>query len=121
MIKLLAIDLDGTLLDSKGKINKEDKIALKRFYKKGGIVALASGRMTDCVSIYSKILEIDTPLIVYNGAMVRLREKEKRKIVYHNPVPLKYSRFIIDYCFKKDFFLNFYYKDLLYATDNPKL
>ncbi|MCM8767217.1 MAG: Cof-type HAD-IIB family hydrolase [Candidatus Omnitrophica bacterium] len=121
MIKLLAIDLDGTLLDNQGKINKEDKIALKLFSKKGGIVVLASGRMTDCVSVYSKILEIDTPLIVYNGAMVRLTEKEKRKIIYHNPVPLKYSKFIIDYCFENNFLLNFYYQDILYATNNPKL
>ncbi|MFN4227237.1 MAG: Cof-type HAD-IIB family hydrolase [Candidatus Ratteibacteria bacterium] len=121
MIKLLAIDLDGTLLNSKGQINKEDKIVLKRFYEKGGIVVLASGRMTDCVSIYSKILGIDTPLIVYNGAMVRLTEKEKRKIIYHNSVPLKYSKFIIEYCSKNEFFLNFYYEDILYATNNPKL
>jgi len=121
MIKLLAIDLDGTLLNSKGRISKEDKIALKRFAEKGGIVVLSSGRMTDCVVGYSKILEIDTPLIVYNGAMVRLREKEKRKIIYHNPVPLKYSKFIIDYCIKNKFLLNFYHNDILYAQNDPLL
>ncbi|MCM8772559.1 MAG: Cof-type HAD-IIB family hydrolase [candidate division WOR-3 bacterium] len=121
MIKLIAIDLDGTLLDSKGKISKEDKITLKKFAQKGVIVALASGRMTDCVSIYSEILEIDTPLIVYNGAMVRLSKKEKRKIIYHKPVPLKYSRFIIDYCVKNRFLLNFYYNDILYAQKDESL
>jgi len=120
-IKLLAIDLDGTLLNSKGKISKEDKTVLKKFSEKGGIIVLASGRMTDCVSIYSNILEIDTPLIVYNGGMVRLRKKEKRKIIYHNPVPLKYSRIIIDYCLKNRFFLNFYYNDILYAQNDPSL
>ena len=120
-IKLLAIDLDGTLLNSRGEISKEDKIALKKFSEEGGIVVLSSGRMTDCVSIYSYILEIDTPLIVYNGAMVRLRKKESRKIVYHNPIPLKYSRFIIDYCLKNRFFLNFYYNDILYAQNDPLL
>ncbi|MCM8803678.1 MAG: Cof-type HAD-IIB family hydrolase [Candidatus Omnitrophica bacterium] len=121
MVKLIALDLDGTLLNSKGQINKEDKIALRNFYKKGGIVVIASGRMTDCVYIYSKILQIDTPLIVYNGAMVRLSEKEKRKIIYHNPVPLKYSRFIIEYCIKNEFLLNFYYNDILYAQNLPSL
>ena len=121
MIKLLAIDLDGTLLNNNGEIDKEDKIALKKFYERGGIIVLASGRMTDCVSLYSKILEIDTPLIVYNGAMVRLREKEKRKIIYHNPVPLKYSKFIINYCSKNKFFLNFYHNDILYAVNDPLL
>jgi len=121
MIKLLAIDLDGTLLNNNGEIDKEDKIALKKFYERGGIIVLASGRMTDCVSLYSKILEIDTPLIVYNGAMVRLRKKEKRKIIYHNPVPLKYSKFIINYCSKNKFFLNFYHNDILYAVNDPLL
>jgi len=121
MVKLLAIDLDGTLLNSEGKISKEDKNVLRKFFEKGGIVILSSGRMTDCVSIYSKILEIDTPLIVYNGAMVRLREKENRKIIYHNPVPLKYSKFIIDYCIKNKFLLNFYYDDILYAQNETNL
>ncbi|HOK56584.1 MAG TPA: Cof-type HAD-IIB family hydrolase [bacterium] len=121
MIKLLTIDLDGTLLNNKGEINKEDKITLKKFYKSGGIVVLASGRMTDCVSVYSEILGIDTPLIVYNGAMVRLTEKEKRKIIYHNPVPLKYSKFIINYCLENKFLLNFYYNDTLYAVNDPLL
>ncbi|MCM8819013.1 MAG: Cof-type HAD-IIB family hydrolase [Candidatus Omnitrophica bacterium] len=121
MIKLLSLDLDGTLLDSKGKISKEDKIILKKFAEKGGIIVLASGRMTNCVSFYSKILGIDTPLIVYNGAMVRLREVEKRKIIYHKPVPLKYSRYIINYCIENRFLLNFYYNDSLYAQKEPSL
>lgn len=107
MIRMIALDLDGTLLTSSGEISNLDKFALKKFYEKGGIVVLSSGRMTDCVSVYSKILEIDTPLIVYNGAMVRLTEKEKRKVIYHKPLPLKYSRFIIDYSLKNKFLLNF--------------
>jgi Cof subfamily protein (haloacid dehalogenase superfamily) len=53
--------------------------------------------------------------------MVRLREKEKRKIIYHNPVPLKYSKFIINYCSKNKFFLNFYHNDILYAVNDPLL
>lgn len=121
MIKLISIDLDGTLLDDKGKIPEENKEVLKKFSEKGGIVVLASGRMTDCVSLYSEILGIDTPLIVYNGAMVRLRKKEGRKVIYHNPVPLKYSNFLIDYCIKNRFLLNFYYNDLLYAQKDEQL
>lgn len=118
---MIVMDLDGTLLNSKGEIPEENKYALKKFSEKGGIVVLASGRMTDCVSIYSEKLEIDTPLIIYNGAMVRLNKKENRKIIYHNPVPLKYSKFIIDYCLKNNFLLNFYYNDTLYAIDKPEL
>lgn len=121
MIRMIALDLDGTLLTSSGEISNLDKFALKKFYEKGGIVVLSSGRMTDCVSVYSKILEIDTPLIVYNGAMVRLTEKEKRKVISHKPLPLKYSRFIIDYCLKNKFLLNFYYNDVLYAQNDPSL
>ncbi|MCS7180624.1 MAG: Cof-type HAD-IIB family hydrolase [bacterium] len=121
MIKLLAIDLDGTLLNNKGEINEEDKIALRKFSIKGGIIVLASGRMTDRISYYSDILGIDTPLIGYNGAMVRLTKRENRKIIYHKPVPLKYSKFIIEYCLKNNFFLNFYYNDKLYSQNIPTL
>lgn len=120
-IKLITLDLDGTLLDSKGKIPENNRYYLKKFVGKGGIVALASGRMTDRVSIFADKLGIDCPLIIYNGAMVKLRKVEKRKMIFHRPVPAKYSDWIIDYCLKNKFHLNFYYNDKLYARKDASL
>lgn len=42
MYKLVAIDLDGTLLNSYGEISDENKEAIKNAIEKGSIIVLAS-------------------------------------------------------------------------------
>ncbi len=42
MCKLVAIDLDGTLLNSYGEVSDENKYAIEKAVKKGIIVVLAS-------------------------------------------------------------------------------
>ena len=42
MYKLIAIDIDGTLLNSKGEVTKKNKIALKKAIDSGLEVVLAS-------------------------------------------------------------------------------
>jgi len=118
---LIGIDLDGTLLDDEGKISEENRNELKKFAENGGIIVLSSGRMTDCVSPFADILRIDCPLIVYNGAMVRLRKKEKREIIFHKPLPSEIGDILIDYCLENNFHLNYYLNDTLYAQKNQSL
>lgn len=119
--KLIAIDLDGTLLDNRGKISEENRNELKKFVENGGIVILSSGRMTDCVSPFADILGVDCPLIVYNGAMVRLRKEEKREIIFHKPLPVEIGDILIDYSLENNFHLNYYLGDTLYAQKNQRL
>lgn len=42
MYKLVAIDLDGTLLNSHGEVSLENKKAIQQAIKKGVIIVLAS-------------------------------------------------------------------------------
>ena len=44
--KILVLDLDGTLTNSRKEITDRTKHALKTYQKEGGIVVLASGRPT---------------------------------------------------------------------------
>ena len=120
-IKMIALDLDGTLFDNEGKIPEENKIILQESHKKGIIVVLSSGRMTDCVAPTADLIGIDCPLIVYNGAMVRNTESEGRKIIFHKPLPVKYGDKMIDYTLKNHFHLNYYLNDVLYAKDDQSL
>ena len=43
---VLALDLDGTLTNSKKEITENTKAAIDKFVKAGGTVVLASGRPT---------------------------------------------------------------------------
>jgi Cof subfamily protein (haloacid dehalogenase superfamily) len=73
MIRLLAIDIDGTLIDSHGHIPPANLEAIARAIDAGVEVALATGRRYDFArSIFEQLPEPLT-LIVSNGAVVKTR------------------------------------------------
>lgn len=67
---LIALDLDGTLLNDKKKISFLTKRLLKKIQKRGHIVVLASGRPTRALKRYYDELGLISPIICYNGAHV---------------------------------------------------
>lgn len=68
-IKLIALDMDGTLLNPEGKITPRTVRALKAARERGTVVTLSSGRMPCALRPFVKELGIDAPLICYNGAL----------------------------------------------------
>lgn len=67
---VLALDLDGTLTDSKKRISERTKESIDKFITAGGTVARASGRPTFGVMPVAKILELDKKggyILSYNG------------------------------------------------------
>lgn len=65
---LLVSDLDGTLLDDDHNISAKNKDAIKKFEDQGGRFTFATGRMEKSTTPYIEELEIELPVIVYNGA-----------------------------------------------------
>ena len=94
MLKLLAIDLDGTLLNSYGDISNENKEAIKYALNKGVEVVLASGRDPLTMQKMSKELEIKNYLIAGNGASVY--DIKAQKNIYENFIDTNIWR--IGYC-----------------------
>ena len=119
-IKLIALDLDGTLLDSRGEIPARNRDVLQAASERGVIVALASGRMTDCISPFEDKLGLDCPVIGYNGGMVRGTQEEGRSVLFHRPLEARYGRELINYC-RERYMLNFYCDDILYAEETAEL
>ncbi len=70
-IKLAAIDLDDTLLDSRHRISPACIKAIQRVNKQGVHVILATGRMYRATIPYAQQLGLDLPLITYQGALVK--------------------------------------------------
>jgi 5-amino-6-(5-phospho-D-ribitylamino)uracil phosphatase len=74
MIKLLALDLDGTLLNSKGKIPEANKLAIRQAEERGVLVTIATGRrFRDALPVAAE-LEFNAPLITHNGALLKYAE-----------------------------------------------
>lgn len=68
--KLIAIDLDGTLLDSSLGMSSFTVSTLKKIKEAGHIVVLASGRPYRSIKDIYEALDLSFPLIAYNGAYV---------------------------------------------------
>lgn len=68
--KLLAVDVDGTLLNSRREITMPTKQRIQKAINKGIVFTICSGRPVQGVKIITDLLEVDIPVITYNGAMV---------------------------------------------------
>lgn len=69
-IQLLAIDLDGTLLDSSREIPEMHRKALKRAVEAGITVVFASGRVAKTIRPYAESLGLNPAMVCCNGAHV---------------------------------------------------
>ena len=89
MKKILVLDIDGTLTNSKKQITEATKQAIWELMDRGHLVALASGRPTPGMRKYEKELELDKRggyLLSYNGA--RVVECTGGEVVHQNFLPL---------------------------------
>ena len=84
-IKLLAIDLDGTLLNDSKQVSEQTARALRCLPDRGVKVVIASARPPRSVRHIYQLLQLDTLQINYNGALI-WNELEK-KAMLHLPLP----------------------------------
>jgi Cof subfamily protein (haloacid dehalogenase superfamily) len=67
---------------------------------------------------YVERLGLKTPVVCYQGAMVRESQGDKN-ILYYNPVPLEIAREIAQHCQENDVHLNVYINDVLHSRPHP--
>lgn len=86
-------DLDGTLLNDEKKVSVENKEAIRYFINNGGKFSIATGRAVKAIEKYIEDVEIDLPVITYNGGILydynkkmvieeKVLEFEKKSLVY---------------------------------------
>ncbi|MCY7376608.1 MAG: Cof-type HAD-IIB family hydrolase [Pyrinomonadaceae bacterium] len=74
MIKLLALDLDGTLLNSRGEISAENIEAIQKAEQSGVLVTIATGRRFRDALPVAYQLKLNAPVICHNGALLKYAE-----------------------------------------------
>ena len=109
MYKLMAIDLDGTLLNSYGEVSKETREALLKAKNNGTEVILASGRPISSTKTLALELGIDNYLISGNGAAVY--DIKKEEIIYDRFLSKEQVINIAQLCEENSFFYNVYTED----------
>ena len=86
MIRLIALDIDGTLLDSEGRIPDANREAISRALDAGVEVALATGRRYDFARPIFESLPGPLTLILSNGAIVKVSSEFLRAGGQSTPV-----------------------------------
>lgn len=114
--KMIAIDLDDSLLDNDLMISPKNKEALYRAIEQGVIITIATGRMYISALVYAKQLGLDVPLITYQGGLVK--SALSGQVLYNKSVPIDISQKIIGMARSKDAHLQIYIEDDYYFEKN---
>jgi len=115
MYKLVAIDLDGTLLNSYGEVSDENKEAIKNAIQKGSEIVLASGRMPSSVKNIATELGADKYIISGNGTIVY--DMQKDEIIYDAFMAKEKALEIIKICEENSIYYNVYTKNSILAKN----
>lgn len=82
---ILLSDMDGTLLNSKKQITDTDRAAIERFQALGGHFTVATGRTIQSFEQFLSILDLRSPVIMYNGAAIH--DYSSGETLYTQPLP----------------------------------
>ena len=129
MYKLIAVDLDGTLLNSYGEISKENKEAIKKAIDKGVQVVIASGRMPSSIENFCTEINANRYLIAGNGTLIY--DTEEQEIIYDRFMEKQKVLNIIKICEENSIYYSIYtensiitkslnYNVLYYQYENSK-
>ena len=109
--KLLAFDLDGTLLNSQGEILESSKKAIKTVQQMGVKVVLVTGRHHVAVRPYHYELGLDTPAICCNGTYIM--DFSQPEPVYSQPLSKDNARSIIKIAREQNLHILMYVNDAM--------
>ena len=129
MYKLIAIDIDGTLINSYGEITNENKNAVKKANEAGINVILASGRNYATIQNFSNDLNLNKYAICGNGSSIY--DIKNNKVIYEKTLSKEKVLDIIKICEENSIYYNIYtessiltqklnYNTLVYYNKNLK-
>jgi Cof subfamily protein (haloacid dehalogenase superfamily) len=75
-VRLIALDIDGTLLNSRFEVSARNRAAIAEATRRGITVALVTGRRYDFALPVARQIESPLTMIVNNGALVRTKDGE---------------------------------------------
>lgn len=117
-IKLVAIDLDDTLLDNSRAISPRARAAIAAAVAQGVTVTVATGRMFPSALPYAQQLALDVPLITYNGALVRCGLSGET--ILHTPVDPATAAAVLALFRERGWYVQVYLDDVLYVRERDE-
>lgn len=111
--RLVALDLDDTLLDRDLVFSPRVREVVRAVMDSGVTVTLSTGRMFQSALPYARELGLSTPIICYQGALIK--DPVSLETLFHQPVPLERAREVIRLVKRWGLHINVYVDDQLYV------
>lgn len=112
--QLVAIDVDGTLLDEEHRLSEKNKAALQMVLEKGGKVVLCSGRGYWALQDLIQTLGIKNAVITQNGSQIT--DETGEKILHEEMISVENCKKILSHCVKNGYHPLIYQKDNVYGS-----
>lgn len=114
-IKLVAVDLDDTLLDKKTAVSPRACEAIREAVRQGVTVTISTGRMYQSAVRYARQLELDVPIITYNGALIKSCFSEET--LFKRPIEQKTAAEVLELFRERGWYIQSYINDILYVDE----
>ena len=116
---LIALDLDGTLLNTGEHVSPRNRQAIKAALELGIRVVLVTGRGVDTPIRISKELGLNLPVICCHGALTK--DFLANRTLGHIPVPLQYAKPMIEFAEKNNLAIAIYSEERFYRLKGHEL
>lgn len=98
-IRLIALDIDGTLVGDELLIGERTRAAVRRAIERDVAVSLVTGRMVSSALRFARELDLTGPLVGYQGGLIRAMPEAGSprlgKLLRHTPLPAATAREIL--------------------------
>jgi len=120
MYKLIAMDIDDTLLNDRLEVTPGTREAIFAAMEMGVTVTLATGRMYASARNIAAQIGLNVPIITYQGALVK--NSLDGKVWYERYLPSEAAAKVYEYAVRRGLHVQLYWNDALFAMeDNEKL
>ncbi|MEP6638731.1 MAG: Cof-type HAD-IIB family hydrolase [Chloroflexota bacterium] len=98
-VRLVALDIDGTLVGDDLEIGPATRAAVRAARHRSVVVSLVTGRMVSSAMRFARDLELDSPLVGYQGALIRAMPDAGSdllgRLLVHTPMSAEVAREIV--------------------------
>jgi Cof subfamily protein (haloacid dehalogenase superfamily) len=123
-VRMLALDIDGTLVGDDLVLRDRTRQAIVRAVHRGLHVSLVTGRMTTSALPFARSLELRDPIVGYQGALIRAMPERGSeglgRMLSHRPLPAAVAREAVEWAIRAglDPHVN-HLEELVIRADDP--
>jgi hypothetical protein len=125
-IRLIALDIDGTLVGENLVIGERTLAAVGEASRRGIAVSLVTGRMATSAMPFAEALGLKGPLVAQQGALIRAMpapgSTRPGRLLYHRPLTPAITVEIVRWCRERQLTPHFNYLEwMVVASDESRL